>query len=71
MVQAAMIAPGQIRHLLSVTDTTGRNRGRDCLILLLGITCGMRVSEKPESRSKPCCSRRAQLGPTYLCAAIT
>jgi site-specific recombinase XerD len=45
MVQAAILAPGQIRHLLRVTDATSRHPERDCLVVLLGITCGMRVSE--------------------------
>lgn len=45
MRQAATLAPGQIRHLLRVTNATSRHPERDCLILLLGITCGMRISE--------------------------
>lgn len=45
MSQAKTLKPGQIRHLLRVTEATSRNPERDCLILLLGITCGMRVSE--------------------------
>ncbi|MGF6239260.1 integrase/recombinase XerD [Paraburkholderia sp. GAS38] len=45
MAQAAILRPAQIRHLLSVTAATSRHPERDCLVLLLGITCGMRVSE--------------------------
>lgn len=45
MTQATTLKPGQIRHLLRVTAGTSRHPERDCLILLLGITCGMRVSE--------------------------
>ena len=45
MHQAATLAPGQIRHLLRVTNATSRHPERDCLILLLGITTGMRISE--------------------------
>jgi integrase/recombinase XerD len=43
--QAATLKPGQIRHLLRVTTVTSRHPERDCLVLLLGLTCGMRVSE--------------------------
>ncbi|WP_353557598.1 site-specific integrase [Paraburkholderia terrae] len=45
MAQAATLRPAQIRHLLVVTSATSRHPERDCLVLLLGITCGMRVSE--------------------------
>ncbi len=45
MSQATTLKPGQIRHLLRVTEATSRHPKRDCLILLLGITCGMRVTE--------------------------
>ena len=45
MAQATTLRPGQIRHLLRVTNGTSRHPDRDCLILLLGITCGMRISE--------------------------
>ncbi len=45
MAQATTLKPGQIRHLLRVTQATSRHPERDCLVLLLGITCGMRVSE--------------------------
>jgi site-specific recombinase XerD len=45
MAQAKTLKPGQIRHLLRVTEATSRHPDRDCLILLLGISCGMRVSE--------------------------
>lgn len=45
MAQAATLRPAQIRHLLPVTSPTSRHPERDCLVLLLGITCGMRVSE--------------------------
>lgn len=45
MAQAATLRPGQIRHLLRVTTVTSRYPERDCLVLLLGLTCGMRVSE--------------------------
>ncbi|MEW6343015.1 MAG: site-specific integrase [Pseudomonadota bacterium] len=45
MAQAATLRPAQIRHLLAVTAATSRHPERDCLVLLLGITCGMRVSE--------------------------
>lgn len=45
MPQASTLKPGQVRHLLRVTNGTSRHPERDCLILLLGLTCGMRVSE--------------------------
>jgi site-specific recombinase XerD len=45
MVQAASLLPGQIRHLLRVTAATSRHPERDTLVLLLGLTAGMRVTE--------------------------
>ena len=45
MSQATTLKPSQIRHLLRVTNGTSRHPERDCLVLLLGITTGMRVSE--------------------------
>lgn len=44
-MQATTLRPGQIRHLLKVTNGTSRQPERDCLILLLGITSGMRITE--------------------------
>lgn len=45
MPQAAVLKPGQYRHLLRVTRATSRDPERDVLVLLLGIHTGMRVSE--------------------------
>ena len=45
MAQATTLQPGQIRHFLRVTVATSRHPERDCLILLLGLTGGMRVTE--------------------------
>jgi integrase/recombinase XerD len=45
MSQATTLTSAQIKHLLRVTDGVSRHPERDCLILLPGITCGMRVSE--------------------------
>ena len=45
MAQAAVLQPGQYRHLLRVTRVTSRDPERDILVLLLGIHTGMRVSE--------------------------
>jgi integrase/recombinase XerD len=45
MVQTTTLQPGQIRHLLRVTAATSRHPERDCLVLLLGLTAGMRVTE--------------------------
>lgn len=45
MAQAAVLRPGQYRHLLRVTESTSRDPARDILVLLLGIHTGMRVSE--------------------------
>lgn len=45
MAQAASLQPGQIRHLLRVTAATSRHPERDTLVLLLGLTAGMRVTE--------------------------
>ncbi|MGS0622395.1 tyrosine-type recombinase/integrase [Ralstonia sp. VS2407] len=43
--RAKTLKPSQIRHLLRVTEATSRHPERDVLMLLLGLTCGMRVSE--------------------------
>jgi site-specific recombinase XerD len=45
MAQATTLQPGQIRHIFRVTATTSRHPERDCLILWLGLTAGMRVTE--------------------------
>ena len=45
MAQATMLQSGQIRHLFRVTASTSRHPERDCLILWLGLTAGMRVTE--------------------------
>jgi integrase len=42
---AKVLTPAKFRHLLRVTEATSRFPERDTLILLLGITCGMRVTE--------------------------
>jgi|GEM_PF-6722864 len=43
--RAKILNPAKLRHLLRVTEATSRFPERDTLILLLGITCGMRVTE--------------------------
>jgi integrase/recombinase XerD len=43
--QAATLRPAQLRHLLRVTAATSRHPARDALVLLLGMTCAMRVTE--------------------------
>lgn len=43
--QAAVIRPAQVRHLIRVTEATSRHWKRDHVVLLLGHTCGMRVTE--------------------------
>jgi site-specific recombinase XerD len=45
MAQATTLQSGQIRHLLRVTAATSRHPERDRLVLLLGLTAGMRVTE--------------------------
>ena len=45
MAQATILKLGQIRHLLRVTEATSRHPERDCLVLLLSLTCGLRVFE--------------------------
>ena len=42
---AKVLTPAKFRHLLRVTEATSRFPERDTLILLLGVTCGMRVTE--------------------------
>ena len=43
--RAGTIRPAQMRHLLRVTAATSRHPARDVLVLLLGLTCAMRVTE--------------------------
>lgn len=43
--RAGTLRPAQVRHLLRVTRATSRHPERDALVLLLGITCAMRVTE--------------------------
>ncbi|WP_374595473.1 tyrosine-type recombinase/integrase [Aquabacterium sp.] len=43
--KAATITAAQLRHLLRVTDATSRYPERDRLVLLLGVTCAMRITE--------------------------
>lgn len=45
MPQAAVLKPGQIRHLLRVTAATSRHPERDTLVLLLGLAAALRVTE--------------------------
>lgn len=45
MAQATSLQPGQIRHLLRVTAAISRHPEQDTLVLLLGLTAGMRVTE--------------------------
>lgn len=43
--RAAVLLPSQLRHLMRVTEATSRHPERDALILWLGFSCGMRVTE--------------------------
>jgi len=43
--RATVLHPGQLRHLLRVTEATSRHKERDATILLLGLCCGMRCTE--------------------------
>lgn len=43
--KAATLTGAELRHLLRVTDATSRSPERDRLVLLLGLTCAMRVTE--------------------------
>ena len=45
ITRATVITPGQLRHLLRVTEATSRHPERDAAILLLGLCCGMRCTE--------------------------
>ncbi|MGF6813188.1 integrase/recombinase XerD [Paraburkholderia sp. Clong3] len=42
---AKVLTPAKFKHLVRVTGATSRFPERDTLILLLGVTCGMRVTE--------------------------
>lgn len=43
--RAAVLLPSQLRHLIRVTEATSRHPERDVLLLWLGFSCGMRVTE--------------------------
>ncbi|MCA8205157.1 site-specific integrase [Burkholderia sp. AU33545] len=43
--RAAVLSPGQIRHLIRVTEATSRHPARDAAILLLGLSVSMRITE--------------------------
>lgn len=43
--RAAVLRPGQIAHLLRVTEATSRFPERDAVILLLGFSVGVRITE--------------------------
>lgn len=43
--KCAKVHPAKFRHLLRVTEATSRFPERDTLILLLGVTCGKRITE--------------------------
>lgn len=43
--RASVLLPSQLRHLIRVTEATSRHPERDSLILWLGFSCGMRVTE--------------------------
>jgi integrase/recombinase XerD len=43
--RAATLRPAQIRHLLRVTEATSWHPERDALVLLLSLTCAVRVTE--------------------------
>lgn len=45
VTRATVLAPGQLRHLLNVTEATSRHPERDAVVLLLGLSCGMRITE--------------------------
>ncbi|MDO5947987.1 hypothetical protein Q4P03_40185 [Burkholderia cepacia] len=42
--RAAVLSPGPIRHLLRVTETASRHPARDAVIVLLGLSVGMRIT---------------------------
>lgn len=57
---AKVLTPAKFRHL-RVTEATSRFPERDTLILLLGMTCGMRATEVArKSKFKTCCFHRAR-----------
>jgi integrase/recombinase XerD len=43
--RAEVLSASQIRHLLRVTDATSRHPESDAVVLLLGLACGMRITE--------------------------
>ncbi|KLU20535.1 integrase [Caballeronia mineralivorans PML1(12)] len=45
MKRAHALSPSEVRHLLRVTEATSRYPERDAVILLLGLSCAMRISE--------------------------
>ncbi|AJY08608.1 hypothetical protein SB768_30815 [Burkholderia sp. SIMBA_043] len=43
--RAAVLSPGQIRHLLRVTEATSRHPARDAVILLFGLSGGATLEQ--------------------------
>lgn len=43
--RATVQSPGQIRHLLRITDATSKHPERDAVVSLLGVSVGMRITE--------------------------
>jgi site-specific recombinase XerD len=70
--RAKILKPSQIRHLLRVTEATSRHPERDVAILLLGFTCGMRVSEIARIEVADVLQPSGKIRDAVsLCAAIT
>jgi hypothetical protein len=68
MAQGTSLQPGQSRHLLRATATTSRHPERDILVLLLGLTAGMRVTEIAQIEGKTCCSLLVRFAKKLVCA---
>lgn len=61
--RAAVLLPSQLRHLIRVTEATSRHPERDLLILWLGFSCGLRVTDVllPSGRLRSEISFRAEI----------
>ena len=66
------LSPSEVRHLLRVTEATSRYPERDAVILLLGLSCAMRISEIAQVTVADICFSNGELRKEVsLRAAIT
>ncbi|CAG9235632.1 Integrase [Paraburkholderia tropica] len=59
--RAKVLTPAKFRHLIRVTQAVSRYPERDTLILMLGFTCGMRITEIARLEVQQVLSRQGRL----------